>query len=119
MGFPWKRRTQVDAHRNNIVEVADYLERRYGEHYMVFNLSDKHDVQYHHFNYQALEFDTDAPCPALVGSSNTPSLDQLFRICYAIQFWLDLDPKNVAVVHCTTGRLRTGLVLACYLVYSG
>lgn len=60
MGFPWKRRTQVDAHRNNVGEVAEYLRRRYGEHYMVFNLSDKHDVQYHHFDYQALEFDTDA-----------------------------------------------------------
>ena len=53
------------------------------------------------------------------GASNTPTLDLLFRICYAIQFWLDLDPRNVAVLHCTTGRLRTGLVVACYLVYSG
>ena len=53
------------------------------------------------------------------GASTTPTLDLLFRICYAIQFWLDLDPRNVAVLHCTTGRLRTGLVVACYLVYSG
>ena len=46
-------------------------------------------------------------------------MDQLFRICYSMKFWLDLDPKNVAIVYCNTGKMKTGLIIACYLVYTG
>lgn len=33
--------------------------------------------------------------------------------------WLTSDPKNIVVVHCLAGKGRTGVVIACYLLFSG
>lgn len=43
----------------------------------------------------------------------------LFKMCTSIESWLLADPKNVAAVHCLTGRGRTSTVLACYLAWVG
>ena len=40
-------------------------------------------------------------------------------MCTSIESWLVADPKNVAAVHCLTGRGRTSTVLACYLAWVG
>lgn len=46
-------------------------------------------------------------------------MGQVFRICYTLQFWLSWDAATVAVLHCNTGVLRTGFIVACFLVYTG
>lgn len=48
-----------------------------------------------------------------------PPLGMLFKMCTSIESWLLADPKNVAAVHCLTGRGRTSTVLACYLAWVG
>lgn len=48
-----------------------------------------------------------------------PPLGLLFKMCTSIESWLLADPKNVAAVHCLTGRGRTSTVLACYLAWVG
>ncbi|CAN0422503.1 unnamed protein product, partial [Laminaria digitata] len=48
-----------------------------------------------------------------------PPLGMLFKMCTSIESWLGADPKNVAAVHCLTGRGRTSTVLACYLAWVG
>lgn len=48
-----------------------------------------------------------------------PPLGLLFKICTSIESWLDADDKNVAVVHCLTGKGRTASILACLLTWSG
>ena len=113
MGFPWRHRTEKKAHRNNVREVSTFLHSRYPEHFMVWNLSGKHDIDYFRFGYQYLE------CDSRLAYGTMFTLEELFRICYSIHCWLELDPKNVAVLHCTNGKNRTGVVVACYLVYSG
>lgn len=50
--------------------------------------------------------------------AHTPPFDLIFRICYAIFAWLSLDSQNVAVVHCQTGKTRSGVVVACYLLFA-
>lgn len=50
--------------------------------------------------------------------AHTPPLDLVFRICYAIFAWLSLDPANVAIVSCQTGKTRSGVVVACYLLFA-
>ncbi|DAZ98813.1 TPA: hypothetical protein N0F65_000969 [Lagenidium giganteum] len=50
--------------------------------------------------------------------AHTPPLDLIFRICYAIFAWLSLDPNNVACIHCQSGRTRSGVVVACYLLFA-
>lgn len=42
----------------------------------------------------------------------------LFTIVKSIDGWLQVDPENVAVVHCKGGKGRTGLVICCWLIYS-
>lgn len=48
-----------------------------------------------------------------------PPLGMLFKICTSIESWINADDKNVAAVHCLTGRGRTSTVLACYLAWVG
>lgn len=50
--------------------------------------------------------------------AHTPPIDLVFRICYSIFAWLSLDAQNVAVVHCQTGKTRSGVVVACYLLFA-
>ncbi|TYZ57458.1 hypothetical protein PybrP1_010846 [[Pythium] brassicae (nom. inval.)] len=50
--------------------------------------------------------------------AHTPPFDLVFRICYSIFAWLSLDAQNVAVVHCQSGKTRSGVVVACYLLFA-
>jgi protein-tyrosine phosphatase len=43
----------------------------------------------------------------------------VFKICSSIESWLDADDKNIAAIHCLTGKGRTGTVIACYLAWVG
>ena len=117
MGMPWNLPTKKDSNKNNINEIVTFLENRFQDHYLVFNLT---DVQYddYKFNYQVLN--------GLIGirkSDNdkirTPTLEELFNICYAIQFWCSLHPKNMAVLHCKNGKSCTRLVVAAYMMFDG
>ena len=46
-----------------------------------------------------------------------PPLDSIFMICRQMQNWLDIDPKNVLVVHCQQSRGRSTLILSCFLSF--
>ena len=48
-----------------------------------------------------------------------PPLGLLFKICTSVESWLDADEKNVAVVHCLTGKGRTAALMACILTWIG
>jgi hypothetical protein len=43
----------------------------------------------------------------------------MFKICSSIESWLDADQRNIAIVHCLTGKGRTAVVLACALTWIG
>lgn len=48
-----------------------------------------------------------------------PPLGLMFKICTSIESWLDADERNVAIVHCLTGKGRTAALLACLLTWIG
>uniref|UniRef100_K3WVX6 Formin-like protein n=1 Tax=Globisporangium ultimum (strain ATCC 200006 / CBS 805.95 / DAOM BR144) TaxID=431595 RepID=K3WVX6_GLOUD len=50
--------------------------------------------------------------------AHTPPFDLIFRICYSIFAWLSLDSQNVALVHCLSGKTRSGVIVACYLLFA-
>uniref|UniRef100_K3WKU6 Phosphatidylinositol-3,4,5-trisphosphate 3-phosphatase n=1 Tax=Globisporangium ultimum (strain ATCC 200006 / CBS 805.95 / DAOM BR144) TaxID=431595 RepID=K3WKU6_GLOUD len=66
---------------------------------------------YTYFDNQVLEFNFPGH-PA-------PPLGLVFKICSSIENWLQADEKNLAAIHCLTGKGRTGTVIACYLAWIG
>uniref|UniRef100_A0AAV1TCC0 Phosphatidylinositol-3,4,5-trisphosphate 3-phosphatase n=1 Tax=Peronospora matthiolae TaxID=2874970 RepID=A0AAV1TCC0_9STRA len=112
MGFPHMNRetTRTLLSDNPIDLVAMYLNGSHQGQYMIWNLSEEtYDNSY--FDNQVLEFKFPGH-PA-------PPLGLAFKICSSIESWLEADAKNVAVVHCLTGKGRTGTVIACYLAWVG
>ena len=98
-------------YRNNINDVAAFLDERHKDHYLVFNLTAEYtyDIQKFHNNVEHFGFPDHHP----------PQLHQLFNICETIDKWMKKDPKNVVAIHRKAGKGRTGLVICCYLLYSG
>ena len=39
--------------------------------------------------------------------------------CRSAGAWLGADPKRVCAIHCKAGKGRTGMLICCYLVWSG
>ena len=62
---------------------------------MIWNISEE-AYDYQLFADQVLEYKFPGH-PA-------PPLGLLFKICTSIESWLDADEKNVAVIHCLTGK---------------
>ncbi len=61
----------------------------------------------------------DAPWSTPGQFTQCPSLDSVFAQCYSVKSWLDLRSDHVAIVHCSNGRSRTGILIACLLKYIG
>uniref|UniRef100_M4BD47 Phosphatidylinositol-3,4,5-trisphosphate 3-phosphatase n=1 Tax=Hyaloperonospora arabidopsidis (strain Emoy2) TaxID=559515 RepID=M4BD47_HYAAE len=112
MGFPNMNMgtTRTLLKDNPIDLVAMYLNGNHNGQYMIWNLSEEtYDNSY--FDNQVLEFKFPGH-PA-------PPLGLAFKLCSSIESWLEADAKNVAAVHCLTGKGRTGTVIACYLAWVG
>lgn len=51
--------------------------------------------------------------------SPSPPLGLLLKLLISMEAWLKADNRNVAVVHCLTGKGRTSLILAAFLCWMG
>lgn len=112
MSFPYSAKTKPKGMKqwNDINKVAEFLREKHAGRYMIWNVSED-PYDYSLFDNQVLEYKFPGH-PA-------PPLGLLFKICAAIESWLDADRNNVAVVHCLTGKGRTGSILACVLAWIG
>ncbi|POM57933.1 Formin-2 domain containing hypothetical protein, partial [Phytophthora palmivora] len=113
----------TDKKRNvvNVTELSSYLDTQHRSHFLLFNLNaldtDTPDVQLSvadQLHEQMLEFNWERDGM----KAHTPPLDLIFRICYALVAWLALDAHNVALINCQTGKTRSGVVVACYLLFA-
>lgn len=77
---------------------------------MVWNLAEE-SYDYGLFDNQVLE--------VRFPGQPAPPLGLLVRLCASIDNWLQSDTRNVAAVHCMTGRGRTAVVCACAMAWSG
>ncbi len=110
MAMPYEPERARAQGGNDIRAVAAFLRRRHEGHYMIWNISEE-GYDYKKFEDQVLEY----RFPGLPA----PPLGLMFKICTSIESWLDADEKNVAVVHCLTGKGRTAALLACLLTWIG
>ncbi|XP_073159435.1 phosphatidylinositol 3,4,5-trisphosphate 3-phosphatase and protein-tyrosine-phosphatase PTEN1 isoform X2 [Henckelia pumila] len=109
MSFPAERMRAV--YRNPLWQVKSALEMRHSGHYKVYNLCIEENYDASHFEGRVERYPFD--------DNHVPPISMIKAFCEDVHSWLSRDPKNIAVVHCMAGKGRTGLMVSCYLVYTG
>ncbi|KAH6774564.1 Calcium/lipid-binding phosphatase [Perilla frutescens var. hirtella] len=109
MSFPAERMRAM--YRNPLWQVKSALEMSHRGHYKVYNLCIEEDYDPSHFNGCVERYPFD--------DNHVPQLSMIKEFCEDVHSWLASDPQNTAVVHCMAGKGRTGLMVSCYLVYTG
>ncbi|KNE57621.1 hypothetical protein AMAG_04485 [Allomyces macrogynus ATCC 38327] len=107
-GLPWRNRSERASQRNNMHDLARFLDLRYKSRYLVFNLAEAINYDVSVFHQQIVHFDL-----------SQVSIKALLDVARAVASWLAMDSRNVAIVHCHNGKARTGLAVACVLEYLG
>lgn len=97
-------------YRNDIQQVAAYLDHKHRDHYMIFNLSER-NYDFDLFHRRVVDYGWP--------DHHGPPLLMLINVVTAIDRWLRADSRNVAIVHCLAGRGRTGTAICSYLCYAG
>ncbi|KAF1789592.1 Tensin phosphatase, lipid phosphatase domain [Phytophthora cactorum] len=122
VGAPCDGPTDKKRNMVNVDDLVHFLEVNHRGHFMLFNLNALDDATADEgrqsvadkLHEQLLEFNWERDGM----KAHTPPLDLIFRICYALDAWFSLDPQHVALVNCQTGKTRSGVVVACYLLFA-
>lgn len=108
MGIPGKGLSTL--WRNNVEEVGRFLDTHHPNNYRIFNLG-KSTQNYLRLQNNSVWYGWPA--------NRSPPLELLYKLVQAIDDYLKLDERNVAVIHCKEGRERSGVVIATYLLKTG
>ena len=113
--------------KNEAPRVAEFLARRHGCHFRVFDLTLERAYSANTFT-EAVARETSGKAPLSeqpivvrrgFADHHAAPLRFLFPLLDEIDRYLAEDSQNVAVLHCMAGRGRTGLVVCAFLLYSG
>lgn len=109
MGYPAS--SFESLYRNPKSEVRRFLEVRHKDKYKVWNLCAEkaYDAALFSNRVERMPF----------YDHQAPPIDIMRSFCMSVDEWLKQDPENVAVVHCKAGKGRTGVMISCYMVFSG
>jgi hypothetical protein len=111
MGFP---ATGCETfYRNNLLDLKAFLDRYHGE-YKIYNLCiEKKRIYPKDFwidrKVGLFPFNDHAPCP----------IKLILDFCVDLCLYLTVNPRGVAAIHCKAGKGRTGVMIVCYLIFSG
>ena len=115
MGFP---AAGIEAAiRNPRNQVLTYLKQYHPDSYLVFNLCSEARCQYDRTVF-AHRGATEGAVSIPIKDHGVPSLYQIADFCQQSMNWLNQNDENIVVVHCLTGKGRTGLMIACLLIAS-
>lgn len=107
MAFPASGLEKV--FRNSIDTVADFLEDRHKDSYMVINVSTREIDEAKLKNVHSFFWE----------DHKSPRFFLLFHISKLICDYLSQKEENVVVIHCNHGKGRTGTLVCCLLLYMG
>ena len=111
MGFP---ATGCETfYRNTLIDLKAYLDT-YHQEYKIYNLCiEKKRIYPKNIWFDKkvglFPFNDHAPCP----------IKLILDFCVDICLYLTTNPKGVAAIHCKAGKGRTGVMIVCYLIFSG
>ena len=111
MGFP---ATGCETlYRNSLTDLRTFLDRYHGE-YKIYNLCIEQGRIYpknlwFERKVGLFPFNDHAPCP----------IKLILDFCVDICLYLTCNPRGVACIHCKAGKGRTGVMIVCYLIFSG
>jgi tensin len=106
---PSKSVPAITAERK-LAAVGHLLNRRHDGRFLVWNLSE--------VEYEISVLDDQVLTFSFPGSPSPP-LGLLLKLLVSMENWMKADERNVAVVHCLTGKGRTSTVLAAFLCWMG
>jgi hypothetical protein len=87
---------------------------RYHQDYKIYNLCIEKGRIYPKTNFPnklvgLFPFNDHSPCPCKL----------ILDFCVDICLFLTTHPRGVAAIHCKAGKGRTGVMIVCYLIFSG
>ena len=98
-------------YRNSLTTVAGFLNERHKNKYWVINCSERATYDKGKFGNRVTEYHWP--------DHHAPPFDYLFAMAKQANDYLRADPANVLVVHCNSGKGRTGSTIASILLYMG
>lgn len=113
LGMCWRQRSDKRSRRNNVDDLARFMNTRYPGRYMLWNLAGDTSQG----AYDTAEFGNQVVSFGL-SKAYALNLRTILDICRSMHAWLSIDRKHVALVQCPTGLGRAGVVIACYLRYA-
>jgi PTEN phosphatase family protein len=95
---------------NPIEEVSRFFQTKYPDRYLLFDISAEPSYGDEYFGGRVERI--------RVEKHNPPRMSQLVAFVEQVGKVLDEDPKTCIAVHCKSGRDRTGVMVASWLMYS-
>ena len=105
---------------NKIKELAEFINQSFGNHYTIWNISEKtYETSFFHDRVRKWKL-PEFPNENKVNECNYVEypclpLSAIFRLCYDIVQWLNSDRKNVAIIHCDAKKGRSALLISSLL----
>ena len=111
MGFP--SQGCETFYRNSLKDAKFFLDR-YHKEYKVYNLCLEKGRIYNKEVFDGKKvalfpFMDHDPCP----------IKLMLELCTDVCLYLTRNPEAVSVIHCKAGKGRTGMMIICYLIFSG
>jgi protein-tyrosine phosphatase len=110
MGYPIPdRSSRYPIQKASYEEIKAFFDENYPKKYRIYNLTED--------TYSEEAFHSVGEYP--IRDHGVPPLALVREFCNDVMNWLSMDPDNVAAVHCSDGKGRTGVMISCYLISAG